>query len=277
MKWVVENFSEGEDILQLIDAIREEGHQLYLINRKTGFEYKHINIENECVVFYGSINMAPIIESHLSTCKPVLFENFDKFKCSVYWPKFHQFLFNDRHEFVTFGTFKSNKFEYYSKYGKDAMLFIRPDNGTKTFSGQLLDLQDFERFINNNIVCNAKDDDLIIVSTPKNIISEFRFIVSDKKEILGKSCYKFNHKLTTVPGAPEGATNLVKKILDVGEYPARVFAIDIVEDEDHQYWLMEFNSFNSCGLYAADKKKIVKEVSTIALEEYEKNKLYGDV
>jgi hypothetical protein len=276
MKWVVENFSEGEDIIELIKAIRSQEHQLYLIDRKTGFEYKHINIQNECVVFYGSINMAPIMQSYLSTCKPVLFENFDKFKCSAYWPKFNKFLFNDKYEFVNFGDFKTNKFEYYSKYGKDAMLFIRPDDGNKTFSGQLLDLQDFDRFVNNNIVCNAKDDDLIVVSTPKNIISEFRFIVTDKKQILGKSCYKFQNKLTTVPGAPSGAIEIVQKILDVGECPARVFAIDIVEDGDHNYWLMEFNSFNSCGLYATDKQTIVREVSTIAMEEYEKNKLYGN-
>lgn len=277
MRWVVENFSEGEDIYQLIDAIREEGHQIDIIGRRNGFEYKHIDIKNECVVFYGSINMAPIITNHLNTCFPVVFENFDKFKCSSYWPHLSSFLFNDKHELISFGKFKENKFDYYSKYGKDAMIFIRPDDGNKTFSGQLLDLQDFERFINNNIVCNAKDEDLIVVSTPKNIISEYRFIVTDKKQILGKSCYKFNQKLTTVPGAPEGATNIVRKILDVGHYPARVFAIDIVEDEDRNYWLMEFNSFNSCGLYAADKTTIVKEVSAIAMEEYEKNKLYGNI
>ena len=108
-----------------------------------------------------------------------------------------------------------------------------------------------------------------MVSTPKNIKGEWRFIVTDKKEILGTSLYMYNGSRTYIPSAPEEATKLVKEILEVGWYPDPVFTVDIVQDGDGNFWLMEFNSFTSAGTYAAKKENIVKRVSEIAFEQWE--------
>jgi hypothetical protein len=266
--WIIENFSEGDDISQLIEAVKNAGHPLTLINRRNGFEYKHINFDNECVVFYGSINMAKIISEHLKTCFPVIWEDIG-FECTNYWPHYKHFLFNDNFEFTTLKNLRENKWEYYKKYGKEALIFIRPSGGSKSFAGQLLDLQDFDVFFDNHIKCNAIDTDIIAVSTPKNIVGEWRFIVTSEKKIISKSCYKYQGKLTSVTGAPEGATKLIEKVLDVGVYPAKIFSADVAQDSDGNFWLMEFNSFNSCGLYSTDKKKIVEEASRLAIQEYE--------
>lgn len=267
-RWIVENFSEGEDIFMLIQAVKDAGHPLTLINRRNGFEYKHIQFDNECVIFYGSINMAKLVREHLKTCRPVVWDS-DKFECVYYWPHYKHLLFNDKYEFITIKELKEKKFDYYSKYGKDAMIFVRPSGGDKTFSGQLLDLQDFDTFFNGQSTrCNAAENEIIAVSTPKNIVSEYRFIVTDDKTIVSKSCYRFHGKITSVPGAPVAANDLVKKVLDVGVFPARMFSVDVVEDSDGNFWLMEFNSFNSCGLYSTDKRAIVDAASKIAIEEY---------
>jgi ATP-grasp domain, R2K clade family 3 len=267
-RWIIENFSEGEDIFLLIQAVKDAGHPLTLINRRNGFEYKHIQFENECVVFYGSINMAKLIKEHLQTCHPVVWET-NAFECTHYWPHYKHLLFNDNHEFTTVKNLKEHKFEYYSKYGKEAMIFIRPNTGDKTFAGQLLDLIDFDSFFNHSTRCNAAENDIIIVSTPKNIVSEYRYIITDEKKIISKSCYRFHGKITSVPGAPDAATKCVEKVLDVGIFPAKIFSVDVVEDEDANFWLMEFNSFNSCGLYSTNKRAIVDEASMIAIKEYE--------
>lgn len=42
--WIVENFSEGEDIFELIQCIKDSGHKLTLIGRKNGFETVESNI-----------------------------------------------------------------------------------------------------------------------------------------------------------------------------------------------------------------------------------------
>ena len=49
--------------------------------------------------------------------------------------------------------------------------------------------------------------------------------------------------------------------------------LGICEDNDGDFWLMELTSFSSAGLYATKKELIVKRVSEIALEDYEKNKV----
>jgi hypothetical protein len=269
--WVVENFTEGDDIFMLIQSIKDAGHKLVLINRLNGFKYEHIQFENECVIFYGSIQMAKLVSNHLKTCSPVVWEDMDKFECTTYYPYFKDYLFNDKHELMPFKQLKDNKFDIYSKFGKDAFIFLRPSGGSKSFAGQIIDLQDFDRFCENNIVCNAKDTDIVVVSTPKNIKSEFRFIVTAERKIVAMSCYKFQNKITSIAGAPTKAIELVKKVLAVGYYPGKMFSLDVAEDDDGEFWLLEFNSFNSCGFYACNKRPIVDEASRLAIEEFTQN------
>ena len=212
--------------------------------------------------------MAKLVSEHLTTCYPVVWET-DKFECIYYWPHYKNLLFNDKYEFIQLKTLKENKFEYYSKYGKDSIVFVRPSGGDKQFSGQLLDLQDFDKFFSGqSTLCNATEDSIIAISTPKNVVSEYRFIATDDKKIVSKSCYRFHGKITSVPGAPAAATEFINRIFDVGVFPARIFSIDVAEDSDGNFWLMEFNSFNSCGLYSTDKRAIVDAASKIAIEDY---------
>ena len=48
--------------------------------------------------------------------------------------------------------------------------------------------------------------------------------------------------------------------------------IDVCETNEGNFYLLELNSFSSAGLYACKKELIVKRVSEIALEDYNKNK-----
>jgi hypothetical protein len=270
LTWIVENFSNDQGVVVLTQHIKDKGYNLIELSRTSGYEKSLVKLDNQCVLFYGSINMAEIIRKHLTTCAPVVWSDPSDFLCSNYYSRFTKFLFNDRHKFMTLGEFRDNLWNVYFEFGKDAMIFIRPDSGDKTFAGQLLDLQDVSVW-DNAIKCNAKPDDIIVVSTPKNIIGEWRYIVS-QTEILGMSCYRYHGKSTLVPSAPPLATELVKKIIDSAPLPAKICAVDIASDSDNNYWLLEFNSFNSCGLYAMDKSKIVKVASEIALSEYEETK-----
>jgi len=61
---------------------------------------------------------------------------------------------------------------------------------------------------------------------------------------------------------------LVKEILKVGYYPDSVFCIDICQDTDGNFWLMELTAFSSAGLYGCEMEKVVKRVSEIAIEDH---------
>jgi hypothetical protein len=108
-----------------------------------------------------------------------------------------------------------------------------------------------------------KSDELVIISTPKNIIGEWRFICSEEK-IIAVSSYKFHGLDTKIPSAPIKATNLVDKILKRGNMPDKVFSVDICQGQDEEFYLLEFNAFSTCGTYACNKKAIIEEVTKIA-------------
>jgi hypothetical protein len=223
--------------------------------------------DGEAVVFQGSIQLFRKLKKELRAF-PIGWMTDENYLCSAYYSRLKPFLFNDRHEIITVEELKDRKSDFYAKYGKEDCIFVRPDGGDKQFKGQLLDLQDFDRFWQNSVSCESKPDDLVVASTPKNMRGEWRYICTQFKEILGVSLYMYNNLRTYVPSAPARATELVKQILEVGWYPDPVFTVDIVEDMDGDYWLMEMNSFTTAGTYAAPKSPIVRRVSEIAENQY---------
>ena len=271
-RWIVENFTDSEDYRDLVRAIRDSGRDCFVIGRHNHFDFDASGYtEPECIVVQGSIQMTKNIRGRLPQgCYPVAYNSWDKYLCSAFYPHFQKFLFNDRHEFTTVKKLKEDRFYFYQTYGKEALIFIRPDTGEKSFSGQLLDLQDFDRFWDNGIQCTALDTDAIIVSTPKTIVGEWRFVVTNRKEIVAQSTYQYQGKKTLIPSAPVGATELVKQVLEIGYYPDSVFCVDVCQDADGNFWLLELTSFSSAGLYATNKDAVVKAVSEIAEEEWQK-------
>jgi hypothetical protein len=268
LKWLVENFVGDNGYEDLIAEIRNQGMECIVLDIRNHFELRQGLIEpNECVVFQGSIQLFRKLKTELPAY-PLGWMTDDNYLCSTYYPHFQKFLFNDKHVFTTVAGLKHNKWWFYHTFGKEAVIYVRPDVGDKSFSGKLLDLQDFDRFWDNAVLCNSKNEDLVVVSTPKNIVGEWRYIVTNQKEILGTSLYYYQGQRTYIPSAPEKATQLCKQILDIGWYPDPIFTIDICEDSDQNYWLMELNSFTSAGTYAAPKAPIVKRVSEIAFQEY---------
>ena len=272
VKWVIENFTDSEDYRDLISAVREFGHYCFVIGRHNHFDFNPSGFnENDCVIVQGSIQMTKNIRGRLPHgCFPIAYNEWNNYLCSVYYPHFKQFLFNDFNEFTTLKNLKENKFYFYEKYGREALIFVRPDSGEKTFQAQLLDLQDFDKFWENGIQSSATDTDTVIISTPKKINGEFRLVCSKYNggEIIAASTYQYQGKSTLIPSVPPQAIEKCKEILNVGWYPDSVFCVDIFQDADGNCWLGELTSFSSAGLYATNKKKVVEKVSEIAYKEW---------
>jgi len=182
---------------------------------------------------------------------------FENYKCSLYYPQIPKFIFNDRYVFIPFKDLARRKWDLYSWLGKESLIFIRPDSGEKDFPAELVDLQDIDKLV-NNYDC----DGLAVVSSPKNLIGEWRFVVT-KDEIISVSSYRYQGVYTTVPSAPVGATELVKKVLAKGIEPDKIFCVDVVQDMENEFWVMELTSFSSAGLYANDPIKIANKIKEL--------------
>lgn len=235
-KWLIENFTGDNGYEDLIAEVRKQGFECVVLDITNHFELKPYMVQpNECVLFQGSIQLYRKLKRELKAF-PIGWMTDDNYLCTKYYPRLQKFLFNDKHIFMSVAGLKHNNWWVYGTFGKEATIFVRPDGGDKLFTGRLLDLQDFEKFWRNDTACGCKDEDLVVVSTPKSIRGEWRYIVTYKKEILGVSLYKYNDQRTYVPSAPKRATDLVNEILEVGWYPDPVFTIDVCEDFDGNYW-----------------------------------------
>ncbi len=270
VNWIIQNQTKDASVKELLEACERAGHNvLYLdgdIMTSHLWPYK-----KSCVIFNGSIEMSKMVTPILkgSHCAPVSFNNWPLYECSTYYSHYGKYLFNDRYAMMSLAELGRNRFLAYGTFGKEGLIFVRPSSGEKTFQAQLLDIIDLDRFIKINECCQH---DLVVVSTPKNIKWEGRFVVSyHNKEIIAHSTYKFQDQITKIPAVPAGATKKCQEILnDSLWFPDPVFCIDLCEDSDGNFWLLELTSFSSCGLYACNKDKIAEKVSEIALDIFNK-------
>lgn len=265
--WIIENYSKEQSFKELTAAAEELNYPLIKIDGNYKREMLSSLDGDFCAVFNGTIKMAKLVRNDLSyRCRPVIYSSFWKYKCSAYYSHFGPYLFNDKYCLMTLSELNRQKYNIWGNYGKDALIFIRPDSGEKDFQAGLLDLIDLSKFVDNH---QESLHDLVLISTPKNVKWEGRFIVSRKKEIIAQSTYRFQGQTTIIPSVPPKSIDFCKELLNNVNYiPDSVFCLDLCEDNDGNYWLMELTSFSSAGLYATNKKDIITKVSDIAWEDF---------
>ncbi len=257
MNWIIENLTKEPSYKELVDKLKALGRNVTVISG----DYSHSMIEsrqNENVIFLGCIEMNSIVGERLKQqgCYPATCATFENYLCTKYYPHFSEHLFNDNYIIVPLSELIRRKWFFWGLFGKESLLFVRPDSGEKTFKAGLFDIQDIDKLL------QEVENQLVIVSSPKNIVGEFRFLVN-RNEIIAVSSYRWQGLLTRVPSAPPGATEFVRKILKVGYYPDEVFCVDVAQDSDGNFWLMELTSFSSAGLYAMDAEKVILGVEKV--------------
>jgi hypothetical protein len=255
-------------------AVKEMGYPLIEINGDYSKEILYSLAESSnCVIINGSIKMCKLIYDELKdNCFPIRYCNFEKYKCSAYYSHFGEYLFNDKYAIMSLKEICRQKYDVWGHYGKDALIFLRPDSGEKLFQAGVVDIIDINKLYESN---KDIEHELGLVSTPKNIIWEGRFIVSKYKDIIAYSTYRFQGNICLIPSVPPETLKFCKMLLEKIEYyPDSVFCFDICQDSDKECWLLELTSFSSAGLYASNKNAIVKRVSEIAEEDWNKNISY---
>lgn len=150
--------------------------------------------------------------------------------------------------------------EYWNK------IFVRPTEDTKSFAGQVLSIEDFNRLIKN--IMNNTDRNLdtetdIIISKVKPIHSEYRLFIVDKKVVTG-SLYKLGDLVITSEIVPLEVIEYAYKMLDIWN-PDKAFVLDIAITEDEGLKIIEINNINSSGFYKADISLIVEAINNIII------------
>lgn len=268
VKWLVEDFEGDGTLDRLIAEIKLQGMQCEVVNYIPfqGGEYNQYSDE-DCVVFYGSLNLARQLQRE-KPWVPGPICNFKNLCCKTYYSYWGEHLFNQDYIMLPMLEIKRRREEIFKQFGKDDMIWIRPDSGAKTFAGQTVPLESLDKEFDlfGNYAGKPIDEIMAIISSPKVIESEFRIVVIDRK-VVAFSQYKNNDKLEVKEGADEGSIILANNIVRSSWQPDIAYTLDICKS-DEKYYLLEANSFSCSGLYACSPESIIREMSKAALEEY---------
>jgi hypothetical protein len=141
-------------------------------------------------------------------------------------------------------------------------VFMKPNGDTKEFAGCVQHTKDITEWVSKlekmGYAENLPELD-VVVSTPKRIGCEWRIVVVDKK-ISSYSCYKQYGIVKPERWMPNEVFSFVDEI--IAKYsPFDVFVLDVCQLETGEFKVIEYNTFNSAGLYECDVSKIIDDIN----------------
>jgi len=138
------------------------------------------------------------------------------------------------------------------------------------FTGQTASFDTFDADIEYMGFYEFPIESLVVVSTPKTIEREWRFVAANK-EIVSGCLYCESGNFESKPVIDLGAKQLAIEIVSSEYSPDPVWIIDICQSSDGAYHLLEIGGFSFADLYACDKSDIVSAVSAVALSQWQAN------
>jgi len=266
-KWLLEKevFEESED---MIKEIHSQGMEAHCISSLDPFSEKLIDNQIEsCIIVRGSLNLVRQLQREQPQWIPGGWCNLDNFKCSKYFTYYGEHLINKDYTMMPLQEVLRQKDLVLKTFGKDGKIFVRPDSGFKYFTGKVLNadeitLKGFEHGF------YYKDTSiLVVVSSPKEIQAEWRFVVAEKEVISGCIYQSQNIPCKEAESYTDAARDFAKKIVLNDWQPEIIYTIDICLSNKELY-LLELNAFSTSGLYTCDLKPIVKKASELAIMEW---------
>lgn len=268
-RWLIQEFiNYNENTERMIRALERE-HDEYLLVRVNkdnsitvldkesrlplddSVEILKAFLSDAYISIYGSKALATIIKQFDVTPGSFLNENFEM---EVVWEHINDELLND--SFIV-GELQELNPEWDS-------FFIRPTGNTKLISGMCVTQEEFrewkEREDNPDSLYIGQK---LMVSEQRSIQEEYRFFVVNGKVITGSS-YQVNGERNTglVPAPPvwEYAQKMVNRF-----NLATAFVIDVAKT-DKGMKVVEYNNFNTSGLYCCDETAIIRAIRNLDKE-----------
>jgi hypothetical protein len=265
--WILEEDVFDENIEEFKKEINNQGMSYDLVNLKD-FQSHNYNLfpGYSCVIFYGSLRFMRRLlrEKNWIPCGWCTLANFECFKYYTYWGKH---LFNQDYIMIPLQELIRRKEYIFENFGEDNKIFVRPSSGYKEFDGEVISLDG----LNESMLSFVSEDSpelLVVVSSPKKIDREWRFVVTDTEVITG-SMYKDNGSVEmelSKEGSPEW--DYVRRLVEGAVWhPDKTYTMDVCESNGKKY-LLELNAFSTSGFYDCDLKKIISTASEMAVTEH---------
>ena len=148
-------------------------------------------------------------------------------------------------------------------------VFVRPDDGGKSFTGGVLSLD-------NSLSLQAKrllepvqnePERLCLIAPVRELMSvEWRFWVVDR-QVVCEAPYGWDGDVAWSP-APLAARAIAEAYAANPWQPDLCSVVDVVEQTDASFWLNEINAVSTSGIYQAPLDRLLPALRDLAYREY---------
>ncbi|MEO8165226.1 MAG: ATP-grasp domain-containing protein [Betaproteobacteria bacterium] len=262
---------------QLVAAIHNQGHDAKLIHAPSppfrwddvGCSYRETFPKDACVISHGDIELVTRIHQE-RRWTPGAFCAVENFACCNYTCYYGNYLLNRDYIMLPFGELDRCKDFLFDTVGRDDRVFVRPDSPLKLFTGQIATRDTFAADLEFMGFYEFPVNSLVVVSSPKQILNEWRFVVANGKVIAGCQ-YKNGDNLDYQADYDGNAFDLAQSIAAIDYEPDPVWVMDICKTSDNSYHLLEIGGFSFADLYACNMADVVAAVSAVAKDVWENN------
>lgn len=218
--------------------------------------------QQSCVITHGDIDIVERVL--LRNCwSPGAFATQENFRCSNYYAHLGKYLLNADYAMMPFAELPRLKKWVFHNFQRDQSIFVRPDSPLKLFTGTLVRDDAFQKDFEYLGFYEFPVEELVVVSSPKRIVAEWRFVVASNRVIAG-SQYMRNSQQAISAEVASSVFEYAQQIASEPFEPDPVWVLDVCQTDDGKLHLLEIGGFSFASLYACDQITVVKEVSKIA-------------
>lgn len=172
------------------------------------------------------------------------------YDCSRYYAKLGSHLLNHDHRLMSANEFCWTAADIAPEWKCDA-LFVRPDDGFKSFEGSVVRIDELEAWRVGLALQQVRFSSPVLVSRPIAIQNEWRLQIVDGR-VVAMSQYKPSWQR----GAPDDVVRYAESVQREVRWPARAFVMDIALT-DHGLAIIEIGCLLCTGFYESDPGAIV--------------------
>lgn len=218
-----------------------------------------IKNEKEIIPFLSIQNCNKLLNTNIFA-NTVNFYDRNKYNQTDYMKYFGEYMLNNDCIFLPFSEVKRRNIDWFNNTFQSSDIFIRPNSGSKTFTGQVLKIDDWENELDIfNKTYKPFDTDLVSISSAKSFtLPEFRFWVTNK--VITYSCYSFEEFDYTEPD--QNMIDFVNDFVAPLNEMEDMIVVDIVSTGSF-YSIVEINCVNTSGTYSCDLKLLFSEMANI--------------
>lgn len=266
--------AEGVPFKMLFPAANDD-----VVRFSNGLHRHGVHVRTDDVVARGSKEFFSGWYAHCSG----LGEDWTKpFEYSSYAPTLKDLLLNNYFALMPFGCIDEYAFEMITSSGK---MFMKPNSTMKSFTGFVIEEDKLDHELSSlRQIQRIRNDELVVIAPAWDILAEYRFVVVGNKVVAGSE-YRWDNKLDIRKDYPNGAMQVAEKaaallcpdngshigvdgaiVIDVAE----IYTNPLAKPKEKGFRVIEINPFNTSGLYACDRRAIVRAIYQRKVDSWEK-------